>query len=175
MPGGGFVRLDTDADATEQEIVLGVLAALDRADAVYFYNPGGYLGASTAVEMGYCLAAGKRFYTLAEPADEGHRAYAAGPIATPEEVVADLRAMPLHERLSERGSLPALQRYVAEMVERRGFTPYKTLEVMLLLVEEVGELAKALRKLQGLKIDGVDLAAALKQKEAQNERRVWKA
>lgn len=202
-PGAGFVKLDSDAEATEREIVSAVLAAVDRADAVYFYNPDGYLGASAAVELGYCLAAGKRFYTLCEPADEGHRAYGAGRVATPDEAVAELRALPFNESLSERASLPALQRYVAEMVVRRGFSSYQTLEVMLLMVEEVGELAKALRKAQGLKIDpsragtygqvpeemadvllyllslanwtGVDLAAALREKEAVNERRVWKA
>lgn len=89
-PGDPFVLLDTDAGKTEREIVFGVLAAIDQADAVYFYNPGGYLGASAAVELGYCLAAGKRFYTLEEPADEGHRAYGGGRVATPEQVVADL-------------------------------------------------------------------------------------
>lgn len=202
-PGDEFVKLDSDGDATEQEIVFGVLQAVDQADAVYFCNPDGYLGASAAVELGYCLAAGKRFYTLAQPADEGHRAYAPDRVATPEEVVDELQTLGLSARLSARSPLPALQRYVAEMVERRGFTAYKSLEVMLLLVEEVGELAKALRKEQGLKIDharsgsygqvqeeladvllyllslanwtGVDLAEALRAKEAENERRVWKA
>ncbi|MFZ5828048.1 MAG: MazG nucleotide pyrophosphohydrolase domain-containing protein [Bacillota bacterium] len=202
-PNEEFVRLDTDGAATEREIVFGVLAAVDRADAVYFYNPDGYLGASAAVEMGYCLAVGKRFYTLAEPADEGHRAYATGPVATPEEVVADLRAMRFEERLSERASLPALQRYIDEMMQHRGFAGAANLQLMLLMVEEVGELARALRKPVGLKTDpereagrgpvqeeladvliyllalangtGTDLAAALKQKEAQNGRRVWRA
>lgn len=89
-PGDPFVRLNTDADKGAEEIVSFVLDCIDRSDAVFFYNPDGYMGPSAAVEMGYCLGVGKRFYTLAEPADEGHRAYGGGRVATPEEIVAAL-------------------------------------------------------------------------------------
>lgn len=92
-PGEAFVKLDTDGEATDREIVFGVLEAVDRADLAYFYNPGGYLGASAAVELGYCLGTGKRFYMLEEPADEGHRAYGGGRAAAPAQVVAQWRGL----------------------------------------------------------------------------------
>jgi len=200
-PGAEFVRLNTDQAMTEEAVVQSVMRAIDQADLVYFYNPEGYLGASAAVELGYCLAAGKRFYLLAEPADHGHRAYAAGRIASPEQAVDTVKHLRLPERLTARESLPALQRYVADMVEARGFSGELPRDVMLLMLEEVGELAKALRKAEGLKIDtaklssygalgdemadvllylialanatGIDLATALRTKEEQNDRRVW--
>ncbi len=200
-PGADFIRLDTDGDATEEETVFMVLRAIDQADLVYFYNSDGYLGPSAAVELGYCLAAGKRFYLHAEPADAGHRAYATGRVATPEAAVDEVRRLRLPERLTSRESLPALQRYVADMVEARGFSGERPRDVMLLMLEEVGELAKALRKTEGLKIDptkadsygslggemsdvllylialanatGIDLAMALRAKEEQNDRRTW--
>ena len=43
-------------------------------------------------------------------------------------------------------SLPLLQQYVKEKCIERGFTKASDLEIYLLLTEEVGELAKAIRK-----------------------------
>ncbi len=43
-------------------------------------------------------------------------------------------------------SLPLLQKYVQEKCIERGFTKASNLETYLLLTEEVGELAKAIRK-----------------------------
>ena len=43
-------------------------------------------------------------------------------------------------------TLPLLQKYVQEKCIERGFTKANNLETYLLLTEEVGELAKAIRK-----------------------------
>jgi NTP pyrophosphatase (non-canonical NTP hydrolase) len=98
-------------------------------------------------------------------------------------------------------SLDALQTYIRTMIEQRGFSNETAQDLMLLMVEEVGELAKALRKYVGLKIDHnkaanstsveeevadvfiylldlcnvlkIDLFTALKNKELKNEQRLW--
>jgi NTP pyrophosphatase (non-canonical NTP hydrolase) len=101
--------------------------------------------------------------------------------------------------LDQHQALTAVQRYVAEMEEERGFSTRTVLQQCLLLGEEVGELFKAVRKQQNLTVDpesrigdvadeladvliylcaianrlDVDLEDALRAKEARNEQRVW--
>lgn len=91
------------------------------------------------------------------------------------------------------------QRYVVELEEERGFANQGVLEKCLLLGEEMGELFKAVRRLQGIRVDanaesteaageladiliylcsvanrlGVDLEAAFREKEALNSQRTW--
>lgn len=95
-----------------------------------------------------------------------------------------------------------LQQYVADMEEERGFTKVSLLQTYVLFVEEVGELAKYIRKHQdGMRLDiakqysssiaeemadillvltavanrlGVDLETAVREKEEINKQRVWK-
>ena len=102
-------------------------------------------------------------------------------------------------QLPKGASLDELQQYVAELVRLRGFE--NTVQnLIVLLIEEVGELAKASRTLVGLKLAddaarqnfahesadilivllglcnemGVSLEQALREKEAINTQRKWK-
>ena len=96
-----------------------------------------------------------------------------------------------------------VQTYICEVIKQRGFSDESARDLMLLMVEEGGELAKALRKFVGLKIDqkkaasytsveeeiadvffylldlcnvlNIDLFTALKNKELKNEQRFWKS
>ncbi len=105
--------------------------------------------------------------------------------------------------LSPELPLEQIQAYMRAMVQDRGFTEETVSETMLLLLEEVGELAKAIRKSTGLKIDqnrlqaygnlkheladvliyvfvlankcNVNLFEALYEKEQINSKRVWQA
>jgi NTP pyrophosphatase (non-canonical NTP hydrolase) len=96
-------------------------------------------------------------------------------------------------------TLNAIQRYVAEMEQERGFADGSVLDQCLHLGEEVGELFKAVRKTEHLPIGstdivgtvdeeladvliflcaianryGIDLADALRRKEQHNEHRIW--
>ena|ERR1035438_2083174 len=101
--------------------------------------------------------------------------------------------------MSELKSLPEYQKLINELVIQRGFDKETINEVFTLLVEEVGELAKAIRKNNGQKIGAhskdhnveeeladvfwlildlsnrldVDLAKAFADKEKINESRTW--
>lgn len=57
------------------------------------------------------------------------------------------------KRLTQELTLAQIQDYMRIMAEHRGFTQEPPSATMLILLEEVGELAKALRKHSGLKID----------------------
>ena len=52
--------------------------------------------------------------------------------------------------LPEHSTLPELQQYVDDICKERGWTKDNYSEKFLLFTEEVGELAKAIRKTQGL-------------------------
>jgi NTP pyrophosphatase (non-canonical NTP hydrolase) len=99
-------------------------------------------------------------------------------------------------------TLADIQQYVIDMEKGRGFTQQTLLEVWVLLSEEIGELAKCVRKTAtSMNTDaakhydfdaagefadiiivlcavanrlGVDLEQAFRDKEEQNKQRVWK-
>jgi|GEM_PF-444159 len=105
--------------------------------------------------------------------------------------------------LSASMSLDELKTYISAVVKQRGFDNEGPRDTVLLMVEEVGELAKAMRKFVGLKIDqrkadsytsveeeiadvffyllnlcntlNIDLFTALKNKELKNEKRFFAA
>ena len=52
--------------------------------------------------------------------------------------------------LSAHPTLPELQQYMDEICKERGWTKDSYAEKFLLFTEEIGELAKAIRKTQGL-------------------------
>lgn len=102
--------------------------------------------------------------------------------------------------LPERPTLSELQHYVAEVCRERGWTRDSPSEKFVLFIEEVGELAKAMRKAAGLYVEQakprdmpleeefadvlsylldlancfeIDLERAFRAKEQVNQSRTW--
>lgn len=201
-PGEEFAILESDETTDPKILEEGHLEAIAEADALYIAAPRGYLGDSAKMELGFAHALRKHIYCSEKVDDVTLRLYC-GEVATPQEVAEKISAYELTaEHLHPRYSLAELQTYVHHMVKKRGFDKETPRDVMLLMVEEVGELAKALRKYSGLKIDGkksekytaveeeiadvfiylIDLANLLGaslfdvflSKEKENEKRFWK-
>lgn len=109
----------------------------------------------------------------------------------------------LWNELNESNTLQEIQKYIKEVIEIRGFADQEIEKTMLLLLEEVGELAKSIRKnATNMSIDnnkinhydtieseaadvfivlssvcnklGIDLFKSLKDKEEENIKRTWK-
>ena len=108
----------------------------------------------------------------------------------------------LWKNLNDKNTLSEIQKYIKEVIKIRGFDKQKLEQTMLLLTEEIGELAKAIRKEQTTmtidkskignydtiesevadvfivlsticnKLD-IDLFSALKEKEKENINRKW--
>lgn len=103
-------------------------------------------------------------------------------------------------QLKENPTLPELQRYMAEVCQERGWTKDPPAEKFVLFIEEVGELAKAMRNAGGLyreqvkprdnnleeefadvlsylldlaNVFQIDLEQAFRAKEEVNRLRVW--
>jgi NTP pyrophosphatase (non-canonical NTP hydrolase) len=100
---------------------------------------------------------------------------------------------------SDLESLKQIQAYIWQMNIDRGFNLEDLSKKMLMLTEEVGEIARAIRKLSGLKFDAstaqsdlaeeiadvfivllglasvakIDVAEAVKLKEVKNKKRSW--
>ena len=108
----------------------------------------------------------------------------------------------LWNKLNESNTLPEIQNYIKEVIRIRGFVGQEIEKTMLLLLEEVGELAKLIRKnATNMNIDknklnhydtiesevadvfivlssvcnklNIDLYKALKDKEEENIKRIW--
>lgn len=104
-------------------------------------------------------------------------------------------------KINENTSLKDLQKYVNDMIEIRGFNEETPQDIMLLLTEEIGELAKEIRKTTSIKMDvnkkreldvegeiadvfmyilsmcrvmNINLVEAFKNKEERNCNREWK-
>ena len=109
----------------------------------------------------------------------------------------------LWENLKESNALGEVQEYIRKVIEIRGFSNQSIEQAMLLLTEEIGELAKAIRKEKTtMSIDNnkirnydtiesevadvfivlcticnkldIDLFSSLKEKEKENIERKWK-
>lgn len=108
----------------------------------------------------------------------------------------------LYKNLNEQNSLRDIQKYINQVNEIRGFNKQEVTKTMLLLTEEVGELAKAIRKnATDMKTDikkqfnydtiesevadvfyvlncvcnklNIDIFDCIKEKEGKNMNRVW--
>lgn len=104
-------------------------------------------------------------------------------------------------KLNDSSSMEDIQEYINKMLLARGFKGQSKQEIMLLLTEEIGELAKEVRKSTNMKIDqneskedglsdeiadvfiyiltmcneyDINLMQALINKEKKNIKRVWK-
>lgn len=102
-------------------------------------------------------------------------------------------------RFPDNPTLDDLQAYVRRMTAVRGFDHENVIEKFVLMMEEVGEMAKAVRKTQGMHVDrnsdiyrpdheaadilfylldicnklGIGLGTALREKEEINRLRSW--
>ena len=201
-PGDEFIVLETDETTDPKILEQKHLNAIYNADCLYIFNPDGYIGASTAMELGWAIALGKPVYIKEEIRDSTLKFFS-GKVLTPQEIKKELygKGRCLLDTINSRSSLKELQGYIRKVVKERGFDDETPSDIMLLMVEEIGELAKALRKHIGLKIDqekihsynkleneiadvllyllamanvcNIDLSKALIEKEKENNKRVW--
>lgn len=196
---GGFVKLEDDR-GTPSEIESRHLKAISRSDFLYVVNPGGYIGRSVAFEIGYALSKNIPVYSLEKPEDVTLSSFVK-PKKRIKTIKRELSARRHEIFTRNQFTLKELQDYVHNMTELRGFEREKIEHAMLLLVEEVGELAKATRNLLGIRssrkrdlrknvreeladcqiylldianLANVDLENAVREKERHNSRRKWR-
>jgi NTP pyrophosphatase (non-canonical NTP hydrolase) len=149
----GFIFFEGET-GSPKEIERGHLRAIRKSDCLYVVNDGGYIGPSATLEIGYALSLGIPVFSATPPSEP-----ILGMLVKTEPDVARMKIALLKvsaEAVPKHADLTKLQSYVQKMVHLRGFEQETLRDVMLLFVEEVGELAKAVRKRTGLKISATD-------------------
>lgn len=122
-----------------------LLKAMRDADFVWLFAPGGYVGLSAAFEIGNAHSLGIPIYTDETPSDPLIGKMITDVVKSPDDV---------QERVHKPGhGINGLQSYYARVSKRRGWAEESARDTMLLLTEEIGELARAIRKDEGLSRD----------------------
>jgi NTP pyrophosphatase (non-canonical NTP hydrolase) len=142
----GFVYTEADAGRNPEEIEANHLRCIRSADFVWLHAPDGYVGQSASLEVGFAHAVGVPVFCHTPPTDVVMQSFVTR-VSAPAEAVVAVSG----EHVCKRGqALRALQDYYALAAVRRGYTDESPQDAMLLLTEEVGELARAIRKHVGL-------------------------
>jgi NTP pyrophosphatase (non-canonical NTP hydrolase) len=188
-PTADFVRLPDEVGQSVEEIEARHLRAISDADFVWLHAAGGHVGTSAALEIGHAQAVGTPVYTDAILSDTllcsiVHR-------------VDSIYEIPDITAVAPGAGLASLQSYYRRIAARRGWDEESPRDTLLLLTEEIGELARAIRKFSGItRSQGygdtqvgeeladvqlylthlantldIDLAAAVTEKEKENARR----
>lgn len=188
----GFVKAAHEVDDGTNVIEERLLESIQKSDFVWLFAPDGYVGLSAAFEIGVAHSLGVPIYANQRLEDEMLDTMLTSILKSPLDVIAKVHR-------PGRG-VTGLQYYYEKVSNRRGWNKETPRDTMLLLTEEIGELARAIRKSQGLKRDdgyddvglldeladvqlylvhlanslGVRLDEAVNQKEAKNEERFRK-
>jgi NTP pyrophosphatase (non-canonical NTP hydrolase) len=144
-PDAEFVRLPHELGQPENAIEELHLQALKSADLVWLHTPDGYVGTSAAMELGQAWALGVPVFAAERPADP----VIAAKVAIVESIEHVSEALLTRTTLPGNG-LERLQRYYRTAALRRGWSAESTRDTLLLMTEELGELARAVRKVEGL-------------------------
>lgn len=140
-----FVRTSEEAGKDANTIEEGVLERIRQSDFVWLFAPEGYVGVSAAFELGFAHSLGVPVFTDEELQDEMLKTMITKKVANTAEV-----PIGLHKAGS---GVSGLQRFYKRTAQRRGWSGESPKDTMLLLTEEMGELARAIRKTEGLKRD----------------------
>ncbi len=118
------------------------LDAIQHADFVWFFAPEGYVGPTGALEVGFARASGIPVYTDTALKDTTIKNF----VEVVESPSSVYEAFKNHRVLPPSPAIKSFQHYYRRAALQRGFSHENAKDCLLLMVEEVGELARALRK-----------------------------
>ncbi len=140
-----FVKAAHEIDDSVNVIEERVLESIRKSDFVWLFSPAGYVGISASFEIGLAYSLGVPVYTDTELQDEMLQTMITEIVKKPLDV---------QVKVHKPGKgISGLQRYYQRVSSRRGWSNESPKDTMLLLTEELGELARAIRKSEGLKRD----------------------
>src|SRR5260370_13417892 len=117
------------------------LRAIQRSEFMWLHAPNGYVGPTAALEVGFANAAGVPVFAKELPSDAVLRSFVRL-VSSPTELIRNQ----LPHLAPPKPALAAFQEYYRRAAVQRGYSKEGPKECLLLMVEEVGELARALRK-----------------------------
>jgi NTP pyrophosphatase (non-canonical NTP hydrolase) len=141
----GFVYMKGEETQPPENIEDRHLDAIERADFVWLHAPDGYVGPMAAWEIGFAHAAGVPVYAKELPRETRFRPF----VRLVDSPATAVESRPTHPE-PPAPALKAFQQYYRRAALSRGYTKERPKDCLLLMVEEVGELARALRKREKL-------------------------
>lgn len=138
----GFVYMQGESTQSPDQLEGRHLDAIQRADFVWFFAPDGYVGPTGALEVGFARANGIPVYTdtsLEDKTIEGFVELVESPMVVQE-------SLKKHQFLPPSPAVVRFQHYYRRAAHQRGYSNENPQDCLLLMLEEMGELARALRK-----------------------------
>lgn len=154
-PGDEFILFEGEETEDPKTLENIHLKAISTSDFLYVVNPNGYIGNSTVMEIGYAISRGIPVYSMEKPEEAMLNLYIEK-YGDPKEIIkyhTNNYGHRTQKDLPKSKGLIELQHYIHEKVKSRGFDDESPKDLLVLLMEEVGEFAKALRKYSGIKVD----------------------
>jgi NTP pyrophosphatase (non-canonical NTP hydrolase) len=120
------------------------LQSINKANFLWVHDPEGYVGTSATLEIGHAVSLGIPVYAAEEPREHVLRQFV-------RVVQSPKHAVDLYNLFDNvpPPALAAFQSYYKQVAVTRGYETSPA-TAMMLMVEEFGELAKAMRKADGL-------------------------
>ena len=138
----GFVYMRHENVRSPEQIESRHLDAIQKADFVWFFAPEGYVGPTGALEVGFARANGIPVYSDTPLTDVTIKSFV-------QIVESPSSINDYFTRDRVRPPAPAVrtfQNYYRRVAIQRGYTHENAKDCLMLMVEEIGELARALRK-----------------------------
>ena len=142
----GFVYMQGEESQSAESLELRHLDAIERSRLVWLHAPDGYVGPTAALELGFARASGIPVFSTSSPVDEAFRSFVSV-VTSPADVFVQVNTLKLPPPPPR---LRVFQHYYKRAAANRGYERESTQNCLLLMVEEVGELARALRKKEKL-------------------------
>ena len=146
----GFVFMEGEEHESPDRIEARHLDSIRQSQFVWLHAPEGYVGVSAALEIGFANANGIPVYARNQLSDPVLRPFV-HVVPSPRNVVSDIK---LHRLPIPQPALQAFQSYYRRVAGQRGYDNETAQNCLLLMVEEIGELAKAIRGRSKLKRHG---------------------
>ncbi len=141
----GFVFFKGQEAQTPKQVEEEHLQAILEADFVWLHCPDGYVGTSGAFEIGFARACCVPVFSSVIPTDVTIGGYI-NVVESPARAVEHMQSVPV--RMPP--ALRALQSYYARVAAIRGYSKESLRDCLLLALEEMGELAHAVRKQENM-------------------------
>jgi NTP pyrophosphatase (non-canonical NTP hydrolase) len=142
----GFVFMKGEESQLPDAIEGRHLDAIQRANFIWLHAPEGYIGPTASLEIGFARAIGVPVFakeTVKDPVIHSFVQVIHSPAAAIEAIKSPGSPIP-------RPALAAFQHYYRRVAIQRGYKSESPKDCLLLMVEEVGELAREIRRREGL-------------------------
>lgn len=149
----GFVFMRNEGTQAPDQIETRHLDAIQKANFIWFFAPDGYVGPTGALEVGFAHANGIPVFSDTILKDITIKHF----VEIVESPVVVHDRFKTHQVMPPQPALRSFQHYYRRAALQRGYTKETAKDCLMLMVEEVGELARALRKRAKLVRHGPDI------------------